>query len=50
MEKVFLQSPDGKLRDVEATAEALTPLLAAGWHQVPAPAADQPATPAGEEK
>ena len=36
---VFLESPQGdEIKEVEATAENLTPLMAAGWHQVPAPA------------
>ena len=36
---VFLESPQGdEIKEVEATAAALTPLLVAGWHQVPAPA------------
>ena len=56
MDWVFLESPTGELREVEATAAALTPLMVAGWHQVPAPAAapepiaQKPATPAVEEK
>ena len=36
---VFLESPHGdEIREVEATTQALTPLMAQGWHQVPAPA------------
>ena len=36
---VFLESPQGdEIKEVEATAKALSPYLAAGWHQVPAPA------------
>ena len=35
---VFLESPQGdEIKEVPATAAALTPYLAAGWHQVPAP-------------
>ena len=35
---VFLESPQGdEIREVEATAEKLSPFLAQGWHQVPAP-------------
>ena len=49
---VFLQSPQGdEIKEVEATAERLSPLMSAGWHQVPAPAAAQkPAGEAEEEK
>ena len=56
MDWIFMQSPQGEVREVEATAEQLTPLMVAGWHQVPAPAsapqaiAQKPVTPAGEEK
>ena len=52
METVFMRSPDGEVKEVEATAEALTPLMVAGWHQVPAPAAaaQKPAVLAEEEK
>jgi hypothetical protein len=32
-----MQSPQGEVKEVEATAEALSPLMVAGWHQVPAP-------------
>jgi hypothetical protein len=36
---VFLESPPGdEIKEVEATADKLTPLMVAGWHQVPAPA------------
>ena len=36
---VFLESPKGdEIKEVEATAQELTPWLVAGWHQVPAPA------------
>jgi hypothetical protein len=36
---VFLESPQGdEIKEVEATAAKLTPYMAAGWHQVPAPA------------
>jgi hypothetical protein len=35
----FLESPQGdEIKEVEATAAALSPLLSKGWHQVPAPA------------
>jgi hypothetical protein len=49
--KVFMKSPQGdEIKEVEATAAALSPLMSAGWHQVPAPASEQPASPAEEEK
>jgi hypothetical protein len=49
---VFMQSPQGDdTKEVEATAEKLTPLMAAGWHQVPAPKGfKQPVAPAPEGK
>ena len=50
---VFMKSPQGdEIKEVEATAATLTPLMVAGWHQVPAPAAasQKPAAPAEEEK
>ena len=52
MDYVFLESPNGEVKEVEATAAALTPLLVAGWHQVPAPPATGPkaATPAQEDQ
>jgi hypothetical protein len=38
VEKVYMQSPQGdEIRHVDGTAAVLTPLMAAGWHQVPAP-------------
>jgi hypothetical protein len=46
----FMQSPQGEIREVEATAEALSPLLSKGWNQVPTPAGHKPAVPAEEEK
>jgi len=40
VEKVYMQSPQGdEVRHVDGTAAVLTPLMADGWHQVPAPAA-----------
>jgi len=47
-----MQSPEGEVREVEATAAALTPLTVAGWHQVPAPVAtnQKPPTATEEEK
>lgn len=45
---VFLQAPyGGEIKKVEATPEILIPLLVAGWHQVPAPADQEPAAPIG---
>ena len=41
MEWVFLRSPEGEVREVEATLERLSPLLAQGWHQVPPPPVSQ---------
>ena len=39
VEKVYMQSPQGdEIRHVDGTAVALTPLMAAGWHQLPASA------------
>ncbi len=36
---VFLESPNGdEIKEVEAIADKLTPLMVAGWHQVPPPA------------
>jgi hypothetical protein len=52
MDWVFMQSPEGEVKEVEATAAALTPLMVAGWHQVPAPTATgpKPVTPVEEKK
>ena len=55
MDWVFMESPEGEVKEVEATTETLTPLMVAGWHQVPAPrqsgpVAQKPAAPAVEEK
>lgn len=56
MDWVFMQSPTGEVKEVEATAAALSPLMVAGWRQVPGPAADheaiaqKPEAPAEEEK
>ena len=50
-ELVFLESPQGdEIREVEATAEKLSPLLSQGWHQVPAPAGHKPVIVVQEEK
>jgi hypothetical protein len=52
MDWVFMQSPEGEVREVEATAAALTPLMVAGWHQVPPPVTtnQKPPTAAEEKK
>ena len=50
METVFMRSPDGEVKEVEATTEALTPRMASGWHQVPAPAAAQKPVVVAEEE
>jgi hypothetical protein len=35
---VFMQSPQGdEIKEVQVTAAILGPLMAQGWHQVPAP-------------
>jgi len=35
---VYMRSPNGdEIKEVEATAEKLSPLMSQGWHQVPAP-------------
>ena len=49
---VLMKSPQGdEIKEVEATADALSPLMSTGWHQVPAPvAAQKPAVLAEEEK
>jgi hypothetical protein len=47
---VYVKSPQGdEIKEVEATAEALSPLLSKGWHQVPVPAELKPAAPAEEK-
>ena len=52
MDSVFMRSPEGEVKEVEATVEKLTPLMAAGWYQVPAPvvANQKPVVAAEEEK
>ena len=38
VQAVFLRSPHGdEIKEIEATPEKLTPFLAQGWTQVPAP-------------
>ena len=51
MDSIFMRSPEGEVKEVEATTEKLTPYMASGWHQVPAPVASQkPVVVAEEEK
>ena len=53
MNSVFMRSPEGEVKEVEATTEKLTVLMSAGWHQVPAPApaaAQKPVVVAEEEE
>jgi hypothetical protein len=50
MDWIFLESPTGEVREVEATAAALTPLLVAGWRQVPAPVATGPKSAASTQE
>ena len=51
LNSVFMRSPEGEVKEVEATTAALTPLMVSGWIQVLPPAAGQkPATPAKEEE
>jgi len=52
MDSVFMRSPEGEVKEVEATVEKLTPLMVAGWHQVPAPVAtnQKPVVAAEEEQ
>ncbi len=50
MNFVFLRSPSGdEIKEVGATPEKLTPYLAQGWNQVPAPDG-HPVTAVHEEK
>lgn len=43
MQTVKMQSPQGEIREVRATSEELSPLMAAGWVQAPpAPAKAKP--------
>jgi hypothetical protein len=51
MDSIFMRSPEGEVKEVEATTAALTPLMVSGWIQIPPPATGQkPATPAKEEE
>ena len=48
---VFMESPSGdEIKEVEATAATLTPYMAAGWRQVPAPARHETVVFAEDEK
>ena len=43
---IYLQSPQGdEIKEVEATAEKLSPLMSAGWHQVGDPCTGGSASP-----
>ena len=45
MTTIFLESPKGdEIKEVEATADKLTPWLVSGWHQVPPPAKHESVT------
>ena len=51
MDSVFMRSHEGEVKEVEATTDKLTILMASGWHQVPAPeTAQKPVVVAEEEK
>lgn len=50
MEIVTMRSPSGEERDVPATSEDLSPLMAAGWRQAPPAAAPEPEQPAKSKK
>jgi hypothetical protein len=45
---IHMASPEGEVREVEATAEALSPLMSTGWIQVPAPVGQKPVATAQE--
>jgi hypothetical protein len=48
---VLMKSPQGdEIKEVEATAATLSPLMSTGWHQVPAPAAAQKPVVVSEEE
>jgi len=48
---VFLESPNGdEIKEIEATTAILTPLMAAGWHQVPAPPKHETVILAGKKE
>ena len=39
---VYMKSPKGdEIKEVQANTEALTPLMAAGWIQVPPPSTEE---------
>ena len=50
MDSVFMRSPEGEVKEIEATTERLTILMSAGWHQVPAPVASQKPVAVTEEE
>lgn len=41
VQKVWLKAPDGETREVEATTEALAPLMTQGWLQIAPPQATE---------
>jgi hypothetical protein len=50
VEQVTMRSPEGEIREVDATPEALTPLMAAGWHQIPTVPTERPPGPVHPEE
>ena len=50
MDSIFMRSPEGEVKEVEATTQKLTILMSSGWHQVPAPAAAQKSAVVAEEE
>jgi len=50
MDWIFMQSPEGEVKEVEATTDKLTILMSAGWHQVLAPVASQKPVVVAEEE
>lgn len=51
--KATMQSPEGEVREVEATEKELVPLMNTGWKQISARAsspADAPVIPAEEKR
>jgi len=41
MAKVWMKGPDGDVREVEDSVEALSPLMKEGWKQAAPPAPDK---------
>ena len=50
MDWVFMKSPTGEVKEVEATASALTPLMATGWIQIPPPSVSGPVPAASAQE